>query len=100
MTQDEAKRARLRKLKELQRQVSVEIRTMETDLGVRRRRSRYDPPSCGTPEGYQWHRYQAKKDPDSSTWPLPADDPCGCRAAHSKQRRLRESLQQRPRKAA
>lgn len=34
-------------------------------------------PPCGTEKGYQWHRYH-----DRDNWPLPADDPCGCRAAH------------------
>lgn len=40
-------------------------------------------PECGTPEGYQWHYRQAKKDP-SAQWPLPEGDPCGCRTAWRK----------------
>lgn len=35
-------------------------------------------PDCGTEWGYRWHR---RHDPDN--WPLPPDDPCGCRAAHT-----------------
>lgn len=49
-------------------------------------------PECGTPEGYQWHYRRAKKDP-AAQWPLPADDPCGCRAAWGRRRGPRyESL--------
>lgn len=49
-------------------------------------------PECGTPEGYQWHYRQAKKDP-SAQWPLPKADPCGCRTAWGKRRGPRyESL--------
>ena len=77
------KRARLRKLKALRAQVNSEISKVETDLGIRRHRSKYDePPSCGTNAGYYRHRYLAKKDPENNPWPLPKDDPCGCRAAH------------------
>lgn len=39
-------------------------------------------PPCGTEAGYQWHRHQWRKH-RIGTWPLPADDPCGCRAAHA-----------------
>lgn len=35
------------------------------------------PPHCGSERGYQWHRYH-----DRDNWPLPDEDPCGCRAAH------------------
>lgn len=38
-------------------------------------------PPCGTERGYQWHRNQARTG-RSDAWPLPDDDPCGCRAAH------------------
>jgi septal ring factor EnvC (AmiA/AmiB activator) len=31
---------------------------------------------CGSDAGYHWHRTHGP-------WPLPADDPCGCRAAHA-----------------
>lgn len=34
------------------------------------------PRHCGSEQGYQWHRHKR------INWPLPADDPCGCRAAH------------------
>ncbi len=37
-----------------------------------------------TERGYQWHRHN---DPDN--WPLPADDPCGCRAAHAASEKFR-----------
>lgn len=36
---------------------------------------------CGTERGYQQHRALARR--SKAPWPLPADDPCGCRAAHS-----------------
>lgn len=39
------------------------------------------PVSCGTERGYQWHRQLWRKHQEG-TWPLPADDPCGCRGAH------------------
>lgn len=32
-------------------------------------------PACGTEAGYQRHRIDGP-------WPLPPDDPCGCRDAH------------------
>lgn len=36
-----------------------------------------DPPvSHSTERGWQWHRANL------IDWPLPLDDPCGCRAAH------------------
>jgi hypothetical protein len=82
MTKDELN-DRLEKLKALRVQVNGEIRKVEADLGIRRRRSKYDPPECGTNEGYYRHRWLAKKDPDTHPWPLPKDDSCGCRAAHA-----------------
>lgn len=49
-------------------------------------------PECGTPEGYQWHYRQGKRD-SSAQWPLLKADPCGCRAAWAKRRGPRyESL--------
>ena len=76
---------RLAKLLTLKTKVSVEIDREESALGIRRRRrSRHIRPECGTEAGYQWHRYQAKKDPENHPWPLPAEDVCGCRAAHNK----------------
>lgn len=32
--------------------------------------------ACGTERGYHWHRTHGP-------WPLPAEDPCGCRAGHA-----------------
>lgn len=37
---------------------------------------------CGTAAGYDWHRI-------NGPWPLPIDDPCGCRAAHAEAERAR-----------
>ena len=48
---------------------------------------------CGTEEGYQWHRHWER----DTNWPLPKDDPCGCRAAHrerERQRRVAAELEQ------
>lgn len=39
------------------------------------------PRVCGTERGYHQHRHDARK--GRGEWPLPADDPCGCRAAHA-----------------
>ena len=33
------------------------------------------PVSCGTEQGYQRHRYLARKGADGAVWPLPVDDP-------------------------
>lgn len=76
---------RLEKLLTLKTKVVTEIDQEESALGIRRRRrSRHVRPDCGTEAGYQWHRYQAKKDPGNHSWPLPPGDPCGCRLAHNK----------------
>lgn len=76
---------RLQKLLTLKTKVNLEIDQEESALGIRRRRrSRHERPECGTEAGYQWHRYQAKKDPANHPWPLPPGDPCGCRGAHNK----------------
>lgn len=89
---------RLEKLLTLKAKVCLEIDQEESALGIRRRRrSRHVRPDCGTEEGYQWHRYQAKKDPANHPWPLPADDTCGCREAHAKRWRDDKT---RPRKVA
>lgn len=48
------------------------------------------PMFCGTERGYQWHRHN-----DRSNWPLPADDPCGCRAAHRAHYMFRERMARR-----
>lgn len=45
------------------------------------------PGFCGTERGYQWHREH-----DRGNWPLPADDPCGCRAAHRAHVALRKMM--------
>lgn len=41
------------------------------------------PAVCGTERGYQRHRWLAKAGEPGAVWPLPADDACGCRAAHA-----------------
>jgi hypothetical protein len=81
---------RLRDLLALRAQVDREIAATKERLDVDRprvRRSRHVQPPCGTPEGYQWHRYNQ---PDQ--WPLPKSDPCGCRAAHAADQRVRDQL--------
>lgn len=79
-----ALRARLRDLTLLQRKVAAEVNETrerlllaDTLTGIYRRR--LVQPPCDTEAGYQWHRYH-----DRDQWPLPADDPCGCRAAHAR----------------
>lgn len=89
---------RLEKLLTLKAKVTVEIDEEQAALGIRRRRrSRHVRPECGTEAGYQWHRYQAKKDPANHPWPLPPGDPCGCREAHAQRYR---DTNTRPRKVA
>lgn len=89
---------RLEKLRALRAKVADEVTREEIALGIRRtRRSRHVRPDCGTEAGYQWHRYRAKKDPVGHPWPLPPDDPCGCREAHAKQWRDNKT---RPREVA
>jgi hypothetical protein len=53
------------------------------------------PRFCGTERGYQWHRYN-----DRDNWPLPADDPCGCRAAHAAQSWFQSQIKRRQQKGA
>jgi len=44
----------------------------------------YVKPECGTIEGYNWHRREARKNPGpGNPWPLPKADPCGCREARA-----------------
>lgn len=84
-----ALRGRLRKLEQLRAKTTSEINDITdrlADLGGTPRR-RFRRPPCGTPAGYQWHRYH---EPDR--WPLPKDDPCGCRAAHNQQRRIKDQI--------
>lgn len=90
-----ALRARLRKLGHLQSAVANEIQAIRIELAVKPRPTSKGPrirrpknarPPCGTDSGYQWHRYH-----DPENWPLPAEDPCGCKAAHSLRLRLREA---------
>lgn len=81
-------KARLQQLEELRRRLDVEILGAEATVkrlaGIKaRRRSRFDPPKCGTEAGYQSHRWRFRKH-DIGVWPLPEDDPCGCRAAHAR----------------
>jgi hypothetical protein len=53
-----------------------------------------EPPplvSHNTERGYQWHRYWRVD------WPLPSDDPCGCKAAHAAHEALRKATGRRAR---
>lgn len=50
------------------------------------------PVQCSTERGYQRHRYEARKGRES--WPLPPDDPCGCRAAHAAHEALRKQMRE------
>lgn len=91
-------RKRMRELKALRTRVADEILLIDAELARidgtnRRRRSRHIKPSCATDEGYHWHRYN---EPDN--WPLPKNDPCGCRAAHSAHERVK-AAERRLRKA-
>ncbi len=88
-------RARIRDLESLRSRISNEIaqaRTELTNLTPEPSRRTYRPrsiqPPCGTEAGYQWHRYHEK-----ASWPLPSDDPCGCRQAHRQHYRDRMSEQ-------
>lgn len=47
------------------------------------------PTVCGTERGYQRHR-DAYRKKGVGTWPLPVEDPCGCRAAHTEHNRARQ----------
>lgn len=78
---------RLRALEALRRRVDAEIRGIQHSLDgfARQRRPKTIAPECGTESAYQWHRYHQR-----DNWPLPADDPCGCRAAHRDHTRTRE----------
>lgn len=82
-------RKRQRDLKGLRSRIADELLTIEAELAridgsSRMRRSRHIRPACGTDEGYFWHRYH-----DRDNWPLPKEDPCGCRAAHRQYERIR-----------
>lgn len=78
-------RNRIADLRTLEGRINIELQQARLDLNAylaeRRapqiRRSRYVRPPCGTEAGYQWHRHN---EPDR--WPLPVEDPCGCRTAH------------------
>jgi hypothetical protein len=77
-----AQKARLRKLLGLRYQVDAEIATLRAELfGLRQPYGPRGDVDHGTEAGYQWHRYRHKKHSEGE-WPLPADDPCGCKAAH------------------
>jgi hypothetical protein len=54
-----------------------------------------EPQFCGTERGYQWHRHN-----DSFNWPLPPDDPCGCRAAHRAHRAFLMEMRKREQEAS
>lgn len=98
---------RLSKLQELQRRIDDEIQAIRTaqrragaqrasaELDVQRERARGKHRrgqtfECGTEQGYQQHRARYR-DHGTGVWPLPADDPCGCKAAHAEHQRLREA---------
>lgn len=67
---------RLSQLAQLRRRVEEEMVVLsEHVVGIPKRGEK---PPCSTERGYQWHRHY--KAPE---WPLPADDPCGCRTAHA-----------------
>lgn len=88
-TEQQRLAVRLRELEWLRTRVAAEILNTRRMLAAagRIRHPRNVRPACGTERGYQWHRYH---DPDN--WPLPADDPCGCRAAHAKHNRIRHAV--------
>lgn len=91
-------RKRLRELKVLRAKVAneiaaVELRLIAAENATRQRRSRFAKPPCGTDTGYQWHRYN-----EPENWPLPPEDPCGCRAGHRHARRVKDA-EKRERKA-
>lgn len=75
---------RLNHLITLRAKVEAEIAAERARLGIptpppaAARAPRGWRPPCGTEQGYQWHRHHER-----DQWPLPADDPCGCRAAHA-----------------
>lgn len=85
MTRARTPEERLVELRRLVRRVEREIEDVERQIARRgrgrvQRRSRYAAvPDCGTEAKYHWHR---ANEPDN--WPLPVEDPCGCRAAHSR----------------
>lgn len=57
-----------------------------TDVRAGRDEGTASRPRCGTDAGYCWHRYH-----EPENWPLPPDDPCGCRAAHTARMRVKEA---------
>lgn len=78
-------RRRLRRLLDLQADVSNEIQRVRVELSAASGSTARPKPPCGTDQGYQWHRYH-----EPENWPLPLIDPCGCRRAHTEKQRLRE----------
>lgn len=52
------------------------------------------PVVCGTERSYQRHRHLWRRH-GLGTWPLPADDPCGCRAAHRAHVAFRKAMKER-----
>lgn len=93
-------RQRLRDLAALQRRVADEIEQTQAALARhaadrRHYRPRNVKPACGTESAYHWHRYH---EPDN--WPLPKNDPCGCRAAHAEVVRIRKAEKRARREAA
>lgn len=84
---------RLLDLYQLRLRVDREIADLERDqrrtAPPRTYRPRNVRPACGTEPGYQWHRHQGRS--GRAEWPLPDDDPCGCRAAHREHRAIEDA---------
>lgn len=86
-------RNRIADLRSLQQRIADEIEVAAAELREvtrppdRKYRRRGIRPDCGTETGYQWHRYH-----EAHAWPLPTDDPCGCRAAHAEHQRIRDAI--------
>lgn len=91
--QHEGPAERLARLYGLRDRVDAEIAALERTLRPRtepkrRKASKFDPVECGTDRGYYRHRYLGKI--GQEPWPLPPEDPCGCRAAHADVNRDRD----------
>lgn len=54
---------------------------------------------CGTEKAYQRHRWEYHQH-GLGDWPLPADDPCGCRAAHRAHEAFRVAVSQQTKEVA
>jgi ribosomal protein S12 methylthiotransferase accessory factor YcaO len=101
-----ALKQRVRKLTRLRRQIDAELADLNAQIAAiealdelaqakasREKYKRGSRKPCGTEEGYQWHRHWER----DTNWPLPKEDPCGCRAAHrerERQRRIAAELEE------